>query len=95
MLCIQFCDINYVIFLLNVPFRRQFQIESSFYKLFIGFVTGTGYCWCYCFNFFSVVLKADSLGLERVLDEQLDLTGRFINGMAHCFSVVFVSCEAI
>ena len=64
MLCIQFCDMNYFIFLLNDPFRRQFQIEDSFYELFIGFVTGTGYCWC----FFSVFLKADSLGLETVLD---------------------------
>ena len=69
MLCIQFCDVNYVIFLLNVPFKRQFRIENSFYELFIGFVTGTGYCWCYCFKFFSVILKADSLGLETVLDE--------------------------
>ena len=69
MLCIQFCDVNYVIFLLNVPFKRQFQIENSFYELFIGFVTGTGYCWCYRFNFFSVILKVDSLGLETVLDE--------------------------
>ena len=69
MLCIQFCDVNYVIFLLNVPFKRQFQIENSFYELFIGFVRGTGYCWCYHFNFFSVILKADSLGLETVLDE--------------------------
>ena len=70
MLCIQFCDVNYVIFLLNIPFRRQFQIENSFYELFIGFVTGTGCYWCYCFNFFSsVIVKADSLGLETVLDE--------------------------
>ena len=69
MLWIQFCDVNYVIFLLNVPFKRQFQIENSFYELFIGFVIGTEYCWYYRFNFFSVILKADSLGLETVLDE--------------------------
>ena len=69
MLRIQFCDVNYVIFLLNVPLRKQFQIENSFYELFIAFVTGTGHCWCYCFNFFSIILKADSFGLETVLDE--------------------------
>ena len=66
MLYIQFCDISYITFLLNVPFRGQYQIENSFYKLFIGFVTGTGDCWCYCFNFFSVILKAYALGLETV-----------------------------
>ena len=70
MLCIQFCDVNYVIFLLNVPFKRQFQIENSFYELFIGFVTDTGYCWCYRFtDLFSVILKAHSLGLETVFNE--------------------------
>ena len=71
MLYIQFCDVhpNDVIFLLNVPIRRQFQIENLFYELFIGFVTGSGYCLCYYFNFFSVIKKADSLGLETVHDE--------------------------
>ena len=69
MLRIQFCDVNYIIFLLNVPFRRQFQIENSFYKLFTGFVRGIGYSWCYCFNFFPIILKSDSFGLETLLDE--------------------------
>ena len=69
MLCIQFCDVNYVVILLNIPFRRQFEIENPFYELLIGFVTGSGYCWCYCFIFFSVILKAHSLGLVTVLDE--------------------------
>ena len=67
----------------HILFRRQFQIKKSFYKLFIKFVTGTGYCWCYCFSFFSVILKTDSLGLES--------TGRFSDGMAHGFSIAFVS----
>ena len=69
MMCIQFCDVKNVIFWLNVPFRKQFQIKSSIYELFQGFVTGTRYCSCYCFNFFSVILSAYTLGVQTVLDE--------------------------
>ena len=43
--------------------------------------------------FFSFILRADFLGLETVPDEQVNLTGRFNDGMANGFSVVFVSSE--
>ena len=70
----------------NVPFRRQFQIEKSFYELFIGFVTALGIVGATASNyFFSVILKADSLGLETVLEKYVDLTGRLSDGMEHGF----------
>ena len=81
-------------YLQNVPFRRQFQIEKSFYELFIGFVTALGIVGVTASNYlFSVILKADSLGLETVLEKYVDLTGRFSDGMEHGFNVVFVLSE--